>query len=130
LLSFEHILPSGETLRPFGDSPSGMLVYQAGGAMSVHVSVGEPKRLASEDFETVSAEEAAAAWRSYLGYWGTFEVDAHQQRVVHRVEGSSFANWIGTEQVRHFRFDEGGRLILEADFAEGHYTLTWQRKSR
>jgi hypothetical protein len=129
LLSYEHVLPSGETLHPFGDHPSGMLVYQADGSMSVHISVENPARLIGEDFREAGDEDAVAAWRSYFGYWGTFKSHADRRIVVHRVEGSSFANWIGTEQVRHFRFDANGHLLLETEFANGRYTLTWERKS-
>jgi hypothetical protein len=91
--------------------------------------VVNPNRFADNDFLKAPTEEAPAAWRNYLGYWGTFQIEARQQIVTHRVEGSSFANWIGTEQVRHFRFGQSGRLILEAEFEDGSYTLTWQRKS-
>ena len=128
LVSFEHVLPSGEVLRPFGDSPLGSILYQADGRMSAQVSVGSPARFASEDPLRASAEEAANAWRTYFGYWGTFKVYAEKRVVVHRVEGSSFSNWIGTEQVRHFRFDGANRLILETQSAAGHSTVIWQRR--
>src|SRR5262249_30835595 len=112
LVSYEHVLPSGESSRPFGESPVGSLLYQAGGRMSVHVSTSRPARFASEDFQLAGTEEAAEAWRTYFGYWGSFDVDAENGVVMHRVEGSSFSNWIGTEQVRHFQFDGADRLVL------------------
>jgi hypothetical protein len=127
LVSFEHILPSGEVNRPFGDSPSGAILYQSDGHMSAQVSVGSRKTIAGDDPLRASAEEAAEAWRAYLGYWGSFQVFLAKQIVVHRVEGSSFPNWIGTEQVRHFRFDGANRLILEAQSSSGHSKLIWQR---
>lgn len=128
LVSFEHRLPSGEVLRPFGDSPSGSILYQPDGHMSAQVSVGNPTRLANNDPDRASAEEATQAWRTYLGYWGSFKVFTENRVVVHRVEGSSFSNWIGTEQVRHFRFDGANRLTLEAQSPSGRYTLVWQRR--
>ena len=127
LVSFEHVLPSGEGLRLFGDSPSGLLLYQAGGRMSAHVSVGSPAKFASDDTLEATDGEAAEAWRTYFGYWGSFKVYAEERVVVHRVEGSSFSNWIGTEQVRHFRFEGANRLILEAQSSSGHSKLIWQR---
>jgi hypothetical protein len=127
LVSFEHVLPSGEVLRPFGDSPSGSILYQADGRMSAQVSVGSPAKFANEDSGQASAEEVAEAWGTYFGYWGSFEVRADKGVVVHRVDGSSFPNWIGTEQVRHFRFDGANRLILEAPSPSGRFTLIWQR---
>jgi hypothetical protein len=128
LVSFEEVLPSGEVLKPFGDSPSGSILYQADGRMSAQVSVGSPIRFANEDPLRASAEEATAAWRTYFGYWGSFKVYAEKGVVVHRVEGSSFPNWMGTEQVRHFRFDGPNRLILETQSPSGHSTLVWQRR--
>lgn len=128
LVSFEHVLPSGELLKPFGDSPLGLILYQADGHMSAQVSVNSPTRFASEDTLRASAEEATEAWRTYFGYWGSFKVYPEKRVVVHRVEGSSFSNWIGTEQVRHFRFDGADRLILETQLPSGHSTLVWQRR--
>ncbi|MBV8898040.1 MAG: lipocalin-like domain-containing protein [Acidobacteriaceae bacterium] len=129
LVSFEHVLPAGEASQPFGNSPVGLLVYQADGRMSAQLSTGSPTKLSSDDSLEVSIEEAAGAWRSYFGYWGWFKVCAEDGVVVHRVQGSSFANWIGTDQARHFRFDGANRLILETESASGRYTLTWQRTS-
>jgi hypothetical protein len=128
LVSYEHALHSGEVWRPFGESPAGVILYQADGRMSVHVSTSRQARFASEDFLQARIEEAVEAWRTYFGYWGSFEVDAKKGVVVHRVEGSSFANWIGTEQVRHFRFDGADRLILSTSSPAGTWTLIWQRQ--
>jgi hypothetical protein len=128
LVSFEHVLTSGEVERPFGYSPAGSILYQSDGHMSAQVSVGSPMRFADDDPDRASAEEATKAWKAYFGYWGSFEVFAEKRVVVHRVEGSSFSNWIGTEQVRHFRFDGDNRLILETQSSAGRYILVWRRR--
>ena len=128
LVSFEEALPSGEVLKPFGDSPLGSLIYQGDGHMSAQISVVSPAKFASDDPQEARDEEACAAWRTYFGYWGSFEVHAEKGVVVHRVQGCSFCNWIGTEQVRHFRFDGANRLILETQSASARYTLVWQRE--
>jgi hypothetical protein len=128
LVSFEHVLPLGEMSKPFGDSPLGLILYLADGRMSAQISIGSPARFASEDRLRASAEEAAEAWRTYFGYWGSFKVYTEKRVVVHRVEGSSFSNWIGTEQVRRFRFDGTNRLVLETQSASGHSTVIWQRR--
>lgn len=128
LISFEHVLPSGEVLRPFGDSPSGSILYQPDGHMSAQLSAGNPAKFANGDPDRASAEEATHAWRTYFGYWGSFKVIVEKRVVVHRVEGSSFPNWVGTEQVRHFRFEGADRLILDAQSSSGRYTLTWRRR--
>jgi hypothetical protein len=116
-------------LRPFGDSPTGLILYQYDGHMSAQLSIGGRKKLACEDPFQASPEEAAEAWRTYFGYWGSFAVDTEKRVVVHHVQGGSFSNWIGTEQVRHFRFDEANRLILETQSASGHLTAIWEKIS-
>ena len=127
LVSFEHTTATGEVSKPFGNEPSGLILYQADGHMSAHVCAGGAARLVSDDPLAASAQEALAAWRSYFGYWGSFAIDAEKGVVVHRVTGSSFPNWIGTDQVRYFRFDGPNRLILEARSAAGQTTAIWQR---
>jgi hypothetical protein len=42
------------------------------------------------------------------------------------VEGAWTPNWIGTKQVRYFKF-EGDRLTLEADLRGGRGKLVWER---
>jgi hypothetical protein len=129
LVSSEHRPSSSEVVKLFGDDPSGQLLYETGGHMSAELSVGTPKKLAGEDFLEASDLEAAKAWREYIGYWGTFQVYPDQSLIIHRVEGSSFSNWIGTKQHRHFRFNDRNRLILEADSPSGHTMLIWQKES-
>jgi hypothetical protein len=127
LVSFEHVPPTGTMSRPLGDHPTGAILYQSDGRMSAQVSLPSPARFVHDDPAQASNEEATQAWRNYLGYWGSFEVFPEKQVVVHHVEGSSFPNWIGTDQVRHFRFDGPNRLILEVQSPFGTSTLTWQR---
>jgi hypothetical protein len=73
-----------------------------------------------------SAEETDRSWRNYIGYWGTFDVDAKAGTVTHTVEGGWFPNWIGQKQVRAYRFS-GKRLTLEGDSPAWHATLVWER---
>src|SRR5437868_211775 len=79
LLSFEHVLPSGEVSRPFGDSPSGSILYQDDGRMSAHVSIGSPARFVSDDPDQASAAEATEAWRTYFVYLGSVKVFTEEQ---------------------------------------------------
>jgi Lipocalin-like domain len=51
LVSFEQVLASGEVLKPFGDSPSGLILYEADGRMSAQVSVGSPATFAHDAVE-------------------------------------------------------------------------------
>jgi hypothetical protein len=126
LTSYELRLASGIVSKPFGDRPIGRILYLKSGQMSAQLMRPAPALFASADPDEAEAEEADQAWRNYVGYWGTFTVDAKAGVVTHHVEGSWFPNWIGTKQLRSFRF-EGVQLILEADSPDWHATLTWRR---
>jgi hypothetical protein len=75
--------------------------------------------------------EAAAAARSHMSYCGTYEV--RNGEVVHHVAVSDFPNWVGGEQWRFYRFEDG-KLILSAPpfmTRKGEITtvLIWERAS-
>lgn len=126
LLSYELRLPSGAVERPMGDRPLGRILYLENGQMSVHVAASGVDPLANADPGDATAEEAQGAWRKYVGYWGTFTVDARAGIVTHAVEGAWFPNWIGTNQARHYRFS-GDTLTLEAHTPDWHAALVWRR---
>jgi hypothetical protein len=71
-------------------------------------------------------EEKLAAYANFAGYYGSFRIDAEAGAVIHEVEGSSFPNLIGTDQVRYYHID-GDRLDLEADSPPGRSYLSWQK---
>jgi hypothetical protein len=126
LISYELTLSSGSSLKPFGDHPTGLILYQKDGHMSAQLMRPEPIPFASSDDLQATKDETDRAWRNYAGYWGTFSVDAKKRIVTHHIEGGWFPNWIGTDQARSFRFSEGN-LILEADYPEGHAKLVWRK---
>lgn len=78
LVSYEVRLVSGILLKPFGDHPTGRILYQKGGQMSAQLML--PDVAAFEDADPLQAttEEADAAWRNYIGYWGSFDVNAKE----------------------------------------------------
>ena len=126
LTSYELRLASGVVEKPFGDHPVGRILYQKNGAMSAQLMRPAPSPFANPDPLQARPEESTLAWRNYIGYWGTFRVDAKARLVVHDIEGGWFPNWVGQKQVRSFRFDRD-RLILEADSPAWHATLIWRR---
>jgi hypothetical protein len=127
LLSYELSLPSGVVEKPLGDHPLGRILYLDNGQMSAQiVAAAGADPLANDDPREATPEEAACAWRNYLGYWGTFTVDAEAGEVIHAVEGAWFPNWIGQKQIRQYRFS-GNTLTLEADSPDWRATLIWRR---
>lgn len=126
LLSYDLRLPSGVVERPMGDHPRGRILYLVNGQMSAQLMGSGIEPMANADSDKATADEAARAWRNYVGYWGTYTVDAAAGVVTHNVEGAWFPNWVGLEQVRHYAFS-GNQLTLKADSPAWHASLVWQR---
>lgn len=126
LISYELSLPSGAVEKPMGEHPIGRILYLENGQMSAQVAASGLDPLAHADAREATPEEADRAWRNYVGYWGTYSVDAAAGIVIHSVEGAWFPNWIGQRQVRHYRFS-GDTLALETGSPDWHATLIWRR---
>lgn len=126
LVSYELLRASGVVEKPMGDHPIGRILYLDNGQMSAQVAASGLGAMVNADPEEATSEEAGRAWHNYVGYWGTFTVDAEAGVVVHAVEGAWFPNWAGQEQVRHYHFS-GDTLTLEANSPAWHATLIWRR---
>lgn len=101
----------GAVSHPWGSDPIGIVVYDAGGNMTVQLMRRERPSFASGDLRQGTVEETAEALLGITTYFGTYEVDESRSRIVHHVEGSSFPNWEGADQARSYHFD-GDLLTL------------------
>jgi hypothetical protein len=99
----------GERTYPYGEEAQGQITYTADGRMSAHLM--RPP------------ESSADAPPQHLAYWGTFTLQAAAGTVTHQVMGADRPNWIGSDQVRQFRFEGQDRLVLSL----GQQHLTWRR---
>ena len=86
-------------------------MYDAQGSMSAQLGQTHRAPFAIADRKAGSAEELRAAFESYQAYCGRYTVDEGEQVITHTVTLSLLPNWIGTEQRRYYKF-ENGRLIL------------------
>jgi len=126
LVSYVTTEPGGKRGTPYGDA-AGRLMYDANGNMAGQVM--RPGRARVELGEG-SAQQVRAAYLGYIAYFGTYEIAADGQSVVHHVDGSLNPAWVGGDQVRAMRFD-GDRLVLSAEVRKNGQTvmhsLTWER---
>lgn len=99
-------------LRPFGETPVGLLTYTADGTMAVAIMRSGRAPFNVNDILAASEAEKASSVDGYLSYAGSFEL--HGDRIRHRVEVSLFPNWTDTSQERIARIEED-RLILSTD---------------
>jgi len=96
---------------PYGTDSQGLLMYDAQGHMSAQIGQTNRVPFAVADRKAGSDEQMRAAFESYQAYCGNYTVDEREQVVTHTVTLSLLPNWVGTEQRRHYEFNDG-KLIL------------------
>jgi hypothetical protein len=115
----------------WGKSPLGVLRYDAGGNMAVQISRSDRARWQTEDRQRGTPDELAAAFNSYLGYFGRYSVDEAARTVTHTLLGCTFPNWVGTRQQRFFQVDATTLTLRTPAFPLGGETvvgtLSWER---
>ncbi len=130
LVSTEETLKDGTT-RPFpafGPRGKGFLMYQRDGYMSAVIT--NPDRLKWADPAHATPEEKVAAADGAFSYCGRYEIEVKQETIVHLPEVASDPGYLGSRQVRPYRF-EGGCLIF-SDVEKDHPTvarwkIVWER---
>ncbi|HMV86432.1 MAG TPA: lipocalin-like domain-containing protein [Blastocatellia bacterium] len=131
LVEYEYLRSNGEQLWPFGQSPVGVIIYTAEGFMSVQIMDSERPAFVGGNRWSATLAEMAAAFQSYLAYFGGYEVCDEEGCVIHHIEGSLFPEYTGSAQKRYFEF-EGNRLTLRTPpLPAGKETITgrlvWER---
>ena len=117
---------SGEITRPWGENPSGYLMYLPDGHMSAVVTSEGRKDVAPTD-----EKQVAQLYFNMVAYAGTYTVQG--DTVVHHVEVAWRPSWVGSDQPRHAKI-EGDTLTIRTqpirNRVEGKdyvYILVWTR---
>ncbi len=130
LVSTEEVMQDGTT-RPypaFGPHAKGFLIYQREGYMCAELM--NPDRPKPVDPRHSTPEEKIAAADGAFAYCGPYEIDMKQQQMIHLPEVATDPGYVGSRQVRPFRFD-GRRLILsdveKNDRSVARWTIVWEK---
>jgi lipocalin-like protein len=124
LVTFVNFDESG-TSRDAGYE-GGRITYDEAGNMSAQLTRVNRRALSQPPTEA----ERAAAYSSYIAYYGKVTIDPAESKVTHHVEGSVNPNWVKTDLVRYYEFSpDSKRLMLSIQNAQGRVTgkLTWER---
>jgi hypothetical protein len=124
LVKFENFDENG-VARDAGYE-GGRITYDAAGNMAAQLMRVNRKPLSQPPTEG----ERAAAYTTYVAYYGKVTIDPAASKVTHHVEGSVNPNWVKTDLVRYYSFsDDDNRLMLSIKNAQGRVTgtLTWER---
>ncbi len=110
LLAAEDLRADGSVARlPWGKNPVGTIVVQGGHCYLQIMSGDVPSFTAATP--SVSEQMSAALLSSYIAYSGPCTINEAAGKVTLKVEAAWRPNYVGTEQVRFFRFENGKMLF-------------------
>lgn len=96
----EVVAADGKKSFPFGETPTGILIFTAGGQFAqIHVASDVPK-LASNNRLTGTPEEYATIMRRSISLFGTYTVNEEKKTVTYRIVSSTYPNFAGEAQER------------------------------
>jgi len=118
---------TGERIPIFGEHPKGCQIATAGGRW-IALATAEGRGVPTSD------EERARALRTMIAYTGHYRVE--DGKVITKVEAAWNESWVGTEQVRFYRFESDDILHLQSApqphpnllGREVRVVVTWQRE--
>lgn len=112
-----------ETLLPY---KFGQISYDRQGRMSAQLVRDGQQRFSGPQ---PSEAERAAAYGSFISYFGAYDIDPVKRAVTHHVEGANNPNMVGNHLTRYFEFSPDGRSLFlsvkDGDRVTGR--LQWDR---
>src|SRR5437016_1512413 len=95
-VSIDGTFPDGTKRQLFGPNPKGILIYTSDGYFSLMQSRAELTKLESTNRATATADEAKAVVAGSIAYFGKYSVDEAGKVITIDIQGSTFANQIGS----------------------------------
>jgi lipocalin-like protein len=96
----EVVAPDGKKSYPFGETPTGILIFTAGGQFAqIHVASDVPK-IVSNNRLTGTPEEYATIMRRSISLFGTYSVNEEKKTVTFKIVSSTYPNFAGEAQER------------------------------
>jgi hypothetical protein len=110
LIAAEDLRPDGSVARyPWGKHPVGSIVV-GGGSCYLQIMSGDPPMFTAGN-TTVTEQMKAALLSTYIAYSGPCVINDAEGSVTLKVEAAWRPDYVGTEQKRFFRF-ENGKLLF------------------
>jgi lipocalin-like protein len=100
LASWERTMPNGTKAQSYGTNPKGLVMFDANGHMFVMFARPDLPRIASNNPQTATPEEAKAVMTGAIAYFGMYTVDDANKIIGLRLDASTFPNQLAGEQKR------------------------------
>ena len=130
LVTFDATLPDGtQTRKPYGDAPEGRIQYEKSGRMSAMLMRSDRQRISTPLPENAPVEELRDLNTGFTAYYGFFDIDESKRIVTHHLKFANNPNWVGTDLVRSYQFDNNKLILTAASPARAGATLrlVWER---
>ncbi len=124
VMTAEDVRANGEVVRrPWGAHPVGSIVVQ-GGSCYVQMMSGDTPSFSAGT--SIGDQMKAALLSSYIAYSGPCTINEAEGTVTLKVEAAWRPDYVGTEQKRFFRFENGKLVFGPApnSIRDGSDTLT------
>jgi len=127
LLAAEDLRPDGTVARlPWGAHPVGTIVVE-GGFCYLQIMSGDVPSFGA-GATPIGEQMKATLLSSYIAYSGPCVVDEAKGSVTLKVEAAWRPDYVGTEQVRYFRFEKGRLLFGPAQGSIRAGDERWTRR--
>jgi hypothetical protein len=100
LVAVDNIAPNGSRIHLYGDSPKGILMFDAMGHYTLQIYSENRPKFAAGDKGKGTDEENRASVKGCNTHYGTYKIEGGN--VIFNIEHASFPNWEGTRQKRPF----------------------------
>lgn len=117
LLSYIDTPEKGAPVHPWGQKPSGLLIYDDTGHMAVQIQRTPIDKRTAKATASLKQAEKIDLLGGYTAYFGKYSVDWQKMTLTHHVEGNLFPVYIGTDQEKNFELT-ADRLTLKVSWVE------------
>lgn len=109
LVAADVIRPNASRARDYGAAPKGLLIIDDEGRYSLQIFKSERVKFASANKQSATPTEYESAVLGSSTHYGKLVADFASSTLTFKIEGASFPNWEGQDQVRKFKL-EGDEL--------------------
>jgi hypothetical protein len=129
VVSVDNVRDDGSKLEQFGSNPRGVVVYNSDGHFVLVNTRGDLPKFESKNRDQGTSEENKAVVQGSIAYFGTYTVDEASKIITARIEGSTYPNFVGTDQKRLITSltEDELKFINPAASAGGKLQLVWKR---
>ena len=117
----------GKIDYPYGEKPTGQIVYDAEGNMMVEIINKDAKKFSSPSPFQGTPDEIMPTYNGLMAYYGTYTILADSNRITHHIKACSFPNWTGQDQTRRYEFNTNHLILRTPPISSVQYELTWER---